>query len=181
MPGSEDISVGQVLLSEYERLKEEQKNRIGFRDNLIYATLGSLALVVAAALQQKGRSDLLLMLPPVAFVLGWTYLVNDEKITSIGRYIRAELGPRLGVVTNAEAGLLQWEHAHRGDGRRKSRKYFQLAVDLTTFCMPAVAAVIVFYINGPVSPALLWISIVELLSITGLGLQIIRYAEFKAS
>jgi hypothetical protein len=32
----------------------------------------------------------LLLLPPVSLILGWTYLANDEKISTIGRYIRGE-------------------------------------------------------------------------------------------
>lgn len=30
------------------------------------------------------------MLPPVSVILGWTYLVNDEKISAIGRYVRGD-------------------------------------------------------------------------------------------
>lgn len=87
-----------LLVAEYERIKDEQKSRIGFRDNLIYVTLASMAGVIAAALQPRGHSGLLLLLPPASLVLGWTYLVNDEKISAIGRYIRTDLGPRLAEV-----------------------------------------------------------------------------------
>src|SRR5579859_57270 len=92
---SEEITAAQVLLVEYEQIKGEQRSRIGFRDNLLYASLVAMAGVVAAALNTKGRADLLLLLPPVSALLGWTYLVNDEKISAIGRYIRTDLAPRL--------------------------------------------------------------------------------------
>jgi hypothetical protein len=58
------ITVAGVLLNEYERIKDEHKSRIGFRDNLISATLESMALVVAAALQRKGNAALLVAMPP---------------------------------------------------------------------------------------------------------------------
>src|SRR5688500_3373987 len=93
-----DITVGHMLLLEYERIKEEQKSRIAFRDNLLYATLATMAAVIAAVLQDGGRPTLLLLLPPVSLVLGWTYLVNDEKVSAIGQYIRTDLAPRLSAV-----------------------------------------------------------------------------------
>ncbi|GHH39997.1 hypothetical protein FHS35_006797 [Streptomyces umbrinus] len=84
---------------EYTQVKDEQKARIGFRDNLLYATFAAMAAVIAATLQGPVRVGLLLLLPPVCLVLGWTYLVNDEKISAIGRYVSTELAPRLAAVT----------------------------------------------------------------------------------
>ena len=40
----------QVFLIEYEKLKEEQAQRIGFRDQMIYVTLGIFGGVVSFAL-----------------------------------------------------------------------------------------------------------------------------------
>lgn len=87
----QDVTVGQLLLAEYQSVKDEQKARIGFRDNLLYVTLGVVAAVVAAAAQAK-QTSMLLALPPVCVVLGWTYLVNDEKISAIGAYVRGSWG-----------------------------------------------------------------------------------------
>ena len=78
------MSVEQLLILEYQQIKDEQRSRIGFRDNLLYATLASIATVVIAA-AQAGRAALVLMLPAACLVLGWTYLVNDEKVWAIGR------------------------------------------------------------------------------------------------
>ena len=114
-----EMDAGKVLLAEYERLKDEQKTRIGFRDNLIYATLASIAAVVAATLSSRGNNALLLLIPPVCLLLGWTYLVNDEKVSAIGRYIRKDLGPRLARRTTlTEAEIFGWETAHRADRDR---------------------------------------------------------------
>jgi hypothetical protein len=41
-----------ALLTEYEQLKEEQRSRIGFRDNLIYAGLIALAAAATATSTQ---------------------------------------------------------------------------------------------------------------------------------
>jgi hypothetical protein len=51
---AEQNAAVQPLLTEYERLKEEQRVRIGVRDNLIYATLASLAGVVVATVTGHG-------------------------------------------------------------------------------------------------------------------------------
>ncbi|GGQ59671.1 hypothetical protein [Couchioplanes azureus] len=175
------VTTGKLLLVEYERLKEEQKTRIGFRDNLIYATLASMAGVVAATLAPRGHAGLLLLLPPVCVVLGWTYLVNDEKVSALGRYLRLTLAPRLAALAGAteeEApAVLGWETAHRSDPERRLRKASQLVVDLGTFCLPAVSALVVFWVDGPGRGDLAVVSVLELLVVLGLGVQIVRYAD----
>ncbi|WP_367320716.1 hypothetical protein [Streptomyces sp. HUAS ZL42] len=172
----QDVTVGQLLLAEYQSVKDEQKARIGFRDNLLYVTLGVVAAVVAAAAQAK-QTSMLLALPPVCVVLGWTYLVNDEKISAIGAYVRGELGPRLGELAQAgETGLFKWETFHRGDTRRVPRKVAQCVIDLLAFCVVPLAALVVYWAGGQVSAGLLVLSVVEALAVVGLGVLIVVYA-----
>ena len=109
MPERDHITTGQLLLAEYQAIKDEQKARIGFRDNLLYVTLAVVAAVIAAAGQAK-QTAMLLALPPVCVVLGWTYLVNDDKISAIGKYVRGDLGPRLAELAGGQQrgiGLVQ--------------------------------------------------------------------------
>lgn len=183
----EEVTVGTLLIAEYERVKEEQQARIGFRDNLLYATLGSMAAVIAAVLQRKGHLELLLLLPPVSLLLGWTYLVNDEKISAIGAYVRNELTPQLTALAGGQdhpgrqVRVFGWEVAHRTDRRRVSRKYFQLAVDLITFCVAPAAALIVFWTAAPGPAVLVAVSLVELAAVVVLAVQIVRYADLHAT
>ena len=172
-----DVTVGQLLLAEYQSIKDEQKARIGFRDNLLYVTLGVVAAVVAAAAQAK-QASMLLALPPVCVVLGWTYLVNDQKISAIGAYVREQLGPRLAVLAEPGGGFeaFGWEAAHRGDARRRSRKAVQTGVDLLAFCVVPLAALAVFWVAGG-SGALVAVSVVEALTVGGLGWQVVWYAK----
>jgi hypothetical protein len=123
--------------------------------------------------------QLLLLLPPVSVLLGWTYLVNDEKISAIGRYVRDELAPRLEQLTSGHgaAKIFGWENAHRRDARRASRKWLQLAVDLLAFCASPLAALAVFWALGPVGAPLLLVSLAELAAIAVLGVQIVLYAD----
>ena len=177
---TDEITTAELLKAEYDQLKQEQRGRITVRDNLMYATLGSMALVVAAALQAKGHANLLLLLPPVTVILGWTYLVNDEKISAIGRYVRDDLGPELEARTADKAPLFGWEKAHRTGPRRTSRKAMQLGVDLGTFCVPAVAAILVFWVNGPLTGWFVTVSIAEAMLVGMLAWQIVRHAELAA-
>ncbi|MDL5203878.1 hypothetical protein [Streptomyces sp. ALI-76-A] len=174
----QDVTVGQLLLAEYQSVKDEQKARIGFRDNLLYVTLAVVAAVIAATAQAE-QPSMLLALPPVCVVLGWTYLVNDEKISAIGAYVREDLGPRLAALARPGGGFqaFGWETAHRGDARRRSRKAVQTAVDLTAFCAVPLAALVVFWADGDGGRLLVAVSVLEALAVTGLASQVVRYAR----
>ncbi|MGW2630566.1 hypothetical protein ACWC2K_14715 [Streptomyces chattanoogensis] len=171
------IDTGQLLLAEYEQIKQEQRARIGFRDNLIYATLGVMAAVIGSTLTGRGHLELLLLLPPLSVTLGWTYLVNDEKISAVGRYIRDELTPRLQELTPERSEVFGWESAHRSDTHRHSRKRIQLAVDLLIFCAAPFAALTVYWLLGPTPWSLLLVSAAEAAMVVGLATQVVRYAD----
>jgi hypothetical protein len=170
-----DVTIGQLLLTEYQTVKDEQKTRIGFRDNLLYVTLTVVAAVIAAAAQAE-QSAMLLAIPPVCVVLGWTYLVNDEKISAIGKYVREDLGPRLTQLADAER-VFAWETAHRTDPRRRSRKAVQCAIDLSAFCVVPLAGLAVYWSAGQTSPGLLVVSVLEALALGGLAAQVVAYAR----
>lgn len=80
-----------VWLTEYDKLKAEQTQRIGFRDNLLYVTLGLFGLIIPAAIANAANYYALLVIPWICLILGWTYLINDEKITVNERYIHLDL------------------------------------------------------------------------------------------
>jgi hypothetical protein len=175
MAGSGETSESAILLAEYAQIKDEQRARIGFRDNLLYVTLAAVTAVTAVAAQTK-HPNLVLALPLVCVVLGWTYLVNDEKISAIGRYVRTQLGPRL-AATVGGGQLFEWETFHRSDHRRTSRKITQTVVDLTAFLVVPLAALIAFWRYGASSTLLVIASILEAAAVLGLGVQFVRYAE----
>jgi hypothetical protein len=173
-----DEPLREVLLSEYEMLKAEQKSRIVVRDRLMYATLAALAATAAASIGSV-HAPLLLLLPPVCVVLGWTYLVNDENISAIGDYLRDHLGPRLARATGG-AEVLGWETVHRRRPGRSLRKSLQLGVDLAMFVVPAVLSVVGYWVTGSATPALLVASAVELAAAVVLGIRIVCSADLSA-
>ncbi|MFI9227855.1 hypothetical protein [Streptomyces rimosus] len=173
------IDNGQLILTEYEQIKQEQRARIGFRDNLIYATFGVMAAVIGSTLPRGGHAEMLLLLPPLSVILGWTYLVNDEKISAVGRYIRDELVPRLEQLTSERLTVFGWESTHRRDAHRRSRKRIQLAIDLLTFCAAPLGALVVYWLLGPLRWPLLLVSAAETAMVAGLAFQIVRYADLE--
>ncbi len=147
---------------EYEQLKGEQLTRISTRDGLIYATLASVAAVLGAGVK-LGTPLLLLVLPPAVLLLGWTYLTNDRKVTDIGAYIRSYLATRARILLPGVEAF-GWETHHRQIGDRRAQKVGQLLVDLTAFCLPAVAAPAVV-LCGP-SPTPRWAIATALAEVT---------------
>lgn len=174
-----DLSAGDLLVVEYERLKDEQKHRIAARDGLLYATFAATAAVLVGTLRFGGGAGLLLMLPAVAVILGWTYLVNDQKVSAIGHYIRAELAPRLQAIVGEP--VFGWETAHRGDRRRRTRKVLQLVADLAIFTVGPLVVLTVYWVNGPWTAALLTISVAETATVLALAAQILIYADLQTA
>ncbi|MGW3996022.1 hypothetical protein ACWEF6_21240 [Amycolatopsis sp. NPDC004772] len=170
-----DDPVRDVLMSEYEMLKGEQKARIVLRDRLMYATFAALAAVVALNLGGP-KAALLLLLPPVCIVLGWTYLVNDEQVSAIGTYLRDVLGPALGRTLGGVV-VLRWETEHRRGTGRVLRKSLQLGVDLLMFLVPSLVAVGGYWLTGPVTPGLVAVSLAELGAAVVLGVRIVGAAS----
>jgi hypothetical protein len=169
-----------IWLAEYDKLKAEQTQRIGFRDNLLYVTLGLFGIVIPAAVSNPANYHALLVIPWVCLILGWTYLINDEKITAIGRYIRLTLVEKVKEKTGHPdvESLFGWEIAHRSDRRRGRRKIEQLIVDQITFVLSGIIALITFFFLIP-QPALpvYFLGGFELLLLLVLGWEIVIYAD----
>lgn len=154
-------------LAEYQQIKSEQVARINTRDNLIYVTLVAIAGALTISHSAASRGYLLLV-PAVAFVLGWTYLANDNMITSIGRYVREH--PALSAMG--------WETDHPADKRRASQKLIQLAVDLTVFCGSGTVALAAFWLSPAPQPVILTAaSVVEAAAVAVLAWQFTAYAD----
>jgi hypothetical protein len=170
----------EVYLQEYEKLKDEQTQRIGFRDNLLYVTLGVFGAVISFAVSNKANYYALLVIPWVCLILGWNYLVNDEKITAIGKYIRLTLVEKIKQETGNDdiESIFGWEITHRNDQRRKRRKIAQLIIDQITFVFSGIVGLIAFWILIPqplgIIQVLCWIELVLLIV---LGVEIVIYAD----
>ncbi|OLZ50781.1 hypothetical protein BS329_19230 [Amycolatopsis coloradensis] len=174
-----DDSSRAVLLAEYEALKAEQTSRIVLRDRLMYAALAALAATLALVVQPTGRPYLLLLLPLVCVVLGWTYFVNDQKISAIGRYLRRHLAPSLVASTQCADQVLTWESVHRRDPLRRLDKSMQLVVDLLMFVVPALLSVVLYWTADDVRADLLVVSIAEALGTLGFAARVVVAADLS--
>ena len=170
-------TAGDILLQEYAKLKDEQAQRISLRDNLIYATLLTLGAVVAAAAQLGIYA--LLALPPASTALGWTYLVNDERISRISLYIRTEIAPQLEQIVGRP--MFSWETVHRQDPGRRTRKTMQFLMDHVVFVAPALTALVVFWSVGYRTVPLLLVSMIEFILVSTFMAALIRLAYLERS
>jgi len=177
---SDKDQIIEIFFKEYDKLKSEQAQRIGFRDNLLYVTLGLFVTVVSFAVSNPSNYYTLLVIPWVCLILGWTYVVNDEKISAIGRYIRYKLVDKVKEhtgYTDVET-LFGWEIAHRDDKHRKRRKLQQLIVDEITFVFSGVIALAAFWFLVPKPPlGVTILSWLELLLLIALGVETFIYAD----
>ena len=177
---SDKDQILEIFFKEYDKLKSEQAQRIGFRDNLLYVTLGVFGGVVSFAVSNPSNYYALLVIPWVCLILGWTYVVNDEKISAIGRYIRYNLVNKVKEHTGYGdlETLFGWEIAHRSDKHRKRRKIQQLIVDEITFVFSGIIALSAFWFlvaKPPLGVTIL--SWVELLLLIVLGVEMLIYAD----
>jgi hypothetical protein len=163
-----------VLLMEYEQLKEEQRGRINTRDNLVYATLGAISMTVLGAVE-TGRAAMLLLLPIACAALGWTHLVNDDRITAIGLHIQTILTPSLVDLLGAQTPLLSWEDRHRGDRWRRTRVRLQLLANLILYCVPGAAALAICWTQISMPASLTTVTVAEAVLVTGLAYQMARH------
>ncbi len=168
----------EIYFKEYDKLKSEQAQRIGFRDNLLY--VGLFGTIITLAVSNQANHYALLVIPWVCLILGWTYLINDEKITAIGRYIRYTLTEKVKEQTGHTdiESIFGWETAHRSDDRRKRRKIEQLIIDEITFVLSGIIAVVCFWLlvsNPPLAVNIL--ALIEILLLLVLGVEIVIYAD----
>ncbi|EKU96455.1 hypothetical protein Lepto7375DRAFT_0454 [Leptolyngbya sp. PCC 7375] len=175
----------EVYLQEYGKLKDEQAQRIGFRDNLLYVTLALFGTVLAFILGDNENPYGLLVLPWASLILGWTYLVNDQKISAIGRYFRytlvekvSNLACRAGADIGEIESIFGWEIAHRSDKRRHRRKIEQLIIDEIAFVFSGLVALIAFShrVSGAIG-LIQVLCVVELVLLVILGIEIFLYAD----
>jgi uncharacterized membrane protein len=165
-----------VCSLEYEKLKDEQRSRIGFRDNLVFATIAAIGAVLSYALQSPSRHSAFLVLPPLCFALGWTYLMNDQKITAIGDYLASTLAAQM-TASGIERPF-GWERQHREDDGQAARKLIQLLVDLVLFYGTPVTGIVAYlHLTRHPPIGLVLVAGVELALLGLLAVQILWYAR----
>jgi hypothetical protein len=176
---SHSLSVD-IYLREYEKLKDEQIARIGFRDNLIYATLVAIGGVLSFSLTDATHHYALLLLPLANVVIGWTNLNNDQKISSIGQYIRRVLIRNVRKASQeVDAQFFGWEMTPGIEQQRSWRKPIQFAVNEALFVGSGLVAMIVFFVITTPLSATWWLAGFEIILLSVLAIEIGRYADIR--
>lgn len=159
-----------IYLEEFKVLKAEQLSRMTLRDRYIYFTIGALATTIAISTKIT-HPFLLIGIALICLFFGWTYLMNDIKVSHIGEYIRDVLSPRIYSVLDRipdmgqylkddleelkktqkikdkvreNKSLFLWEFFHADDRYRKIRKWFQFFIDFSLFVIPAFVSLSIY-------------------------------------
>ena len=166
----------EILLLEYEKLKDEQRARIGIRENLFYIALVVVGAVFSALLNLPGLDIGYLAVTPILFVIANSYYYNDEFISRMNSYVRESLAPRLAASAGLKAEeLFQWEGYIRKTHRVRRRLY-QFVANLILY-PGASAAALAFFVSRRAT-----LSTVEQLSVLACALAtallLIRVIQF---
>lgn len=132
---------------EYSALKSEQLKRIEHRDQIVYLQI----VVIGALLGLKSdftESLVALVVPFPCIALGWIYLVNDQKISAIGQYIRTDLAKRykdcvLDDRDDRDDSIFNWESWNAKEAGRQFRKFVHLIINIFVFIMPGGVALVI--------------------------------------
>jgi hypothetical protein len=146
--------------------------------------LGIFGTVVSFAVSTSANYYALLVIPYVCLILGWTYVVNDEKISALGEYIRTELAQKVEEKTGVLEieSIFSWESYHRKDKGRKFRKIEQFIVNLITFVISGIVALATFRSLVPKASCEINILVgAEFLLLLILAWEIWNYADLRSA
>jgi hypothetical protein len=183
MSGNDEHQL-RVHLQEYDKLKDEQIMRIRFRDSMIPLALTAFGAITSFALAKPEYAGAFLTIPVICVVLGWQYMVSDEKVSHLGAYFRRDLADRMeGLLGSSGKGsVLGWEVMHREDPRRNERKRTQFAIDLLAFVFPGMFAAAMYMILSWQTTGWWCLAAIPLgLLPVWLGSVIYRYSDFSKS
>jgi hypothetical protein len=147
MAWPEEFAIVEIYIKEFEKLKDEQINRIAYRENLFYLTLAVIGGgATIAYTKQEIASTFLLLLPLAIFVAGISYIACDRRIMEIGLYIQRELAPRIAHQANMDLkDVFNWETYIRQDPtRRDIRKRLQFWASFLLYTGSAVGAILAY-------------------------------------
>lgn len=153
-------------------LKSVQTERIKLRDQLLYFNLLAIGGLGSIAIKSNPIIEALLILPFITFVLGWTYIANDRKVTQINRYLRIYLRGSISKIVgkvpknndcefsdiNADyekkdaSRILGWEVFVKLTESRTYRKAIQTAVEIVSFICSGFVSILAFVLLAKTTP-----------------------------
>ncbi len=135
-----------VIIAEFDKLKEEQVSRIQYRENLYYLTMLVAGGLIAASYGDVRIERSTIVLPIVLFIILTVYNNNDDKITAIGEYIENCLAKNTGQLLGEDMKYFGWEGYHREKSGRALRKFRHFI------------SKIILFVGAPISAAALFVS-----------------------
>lgn len=177
MTGHRDDRVSRVdyesVLAEFNKLKDEQAVRIQSRDSVLNYNVVGLGVIATVAASAKAPVAWLLV-PWVSMVFGWQYLMHNEKVTAIGRYVRYVLRPAI------NHSVFGWEMSpKRVVTLTPVHRAGSLVFDLLAFSVPCILGPVSWVVSAQAhSAALVAVSTVEVGFGLFLAYMICLHSEF---
>ena len=129
------------LLVEYEKLKDEQIERIKERNSLINYTVVSIGALLALSSTGAALRNVLFAIPWIGIVFGLNYLRTDAKVSDIGSHLRSR-------YAEVFAPAFSWETKGDKSSQRFGFRAGQLLSDLLVFIGPGAVAIVVSWFVG---------------------------------
>jgi hypothetical protein len=173
-----DPALKELLMLEYEKVKDEQRARIAIRENLFYTALIIIGGAFSALLTMSGLEVGYLVLTPILFVISTVYYYNDEIIGRMNLYIREDLRPRMAAASGvAKDEIFRWETFTR-ETHRIRRRLYQFAANLILYPGASSVALAFFALRrGAMSePEQLAIVVCAMMTLLML-IQVFRHAD----
>ncbi len=145
--------------------------------------MAAVGAIISFSLSKPEYKYALLVLPLVSIILGWTYLVNDHKISIIGQYIQEDLLKKvqkdIGENNTSLNDIFGWEYFHRDRNpvAQGLRKFQQWLIDELTFVGSGMLGLILFYNEVPHKSIIIEVVLlIELILLILIGIEILLYA-----
>ncbi len=146
-PGRSTPTMKDALLIEYEKLKDEQRARISFRENLFYIALIVVGAVFSSLLSISNFDVGYLAITPILFVISNTYYYNDDMVSQMNIYFREVLAPRVAAATKSRPEeVFYWETFNRTP-RRIRRRIYTMFANLILYPGASAAGLAIFIIR----------------------------------
>jgi|GEM_PF-2494269 hypothetical protein len=135
-----------VHLKEFEKLKDEQIDRLSYRDNLFYLTLVIIGGGIAAAYSNRDALLILLLLPVAIFVAGISHITCDRRIQDIGLYIKEHLSKNITHSADEPGNnIFGWESYFRDTLWHRTRKKLQLVANLLLYFFSGLGLIGIYW------------------------------------
>lgn len=138
-------------MSDFPSLKAEQIERIKMRDSFVNLSIVSIGIMISAAFASAvPRVEILLAIPWVAMAFGWSFVLNDVKISRLASYFASNQGPS----NSSNSGWEVWRRSYQRSWLESP--IIGALVQLLIFVCPGLVSIVVYFCARKDDSVRLW-------------------------